>query len=632
MSGWDVDSSTPTWGPRDGHEQAPSANEAVAPGSPEGPPPEFFGSDYGQPEQTDLTPGGFPRRTPGRSLQGLPRRDTQGRHAAALPESYGRDDAFGQDSAPSPETAFGQERSFRAFRPDPGYPQEAAAFGSDTASPQDYAFGAEAAFATDGAFGSDTAFSSDNAFNPEAIPGAETAFSPEAALGLDGGFGTGNGFGQDTADSADSAYVNDSAYRIDSAYGVGWGGGAEDLSRPGPEHPDWSAPALNGDGSGYRYGERAVAEPSASDYGASDYASPDYAARDRAAQDLPGQNYASQNYTQSYATQSYGTPAQDGWADGGQQTAGLSRAEAELAAARMDPALRDFFAPLQGDGLGTGDRWGEGPGGPGGARHAQGSRPQPPRGTGPGTALGDGRGRRGLSTRGYVGAGLVVAVGIVVAVLAFSRGGGASPGATGTQTAASTAPPASEASAVSSSPAASSGPSSGGAPSSGVAATTSYVLSTPSAAGGYAKGSDPNFLSIATSTANGVVGSVASGKAGTVKGSPVAAAYDLPVAGQVVTFVGYQGSFTPAKVAAVLSSLGTDVHSYPAGPHGGILRCANTPSTPTETSGGVCVWASDSTIGVTEFFSSTGPEALTASQGKGATDTVNMRADVEAKS
>jgi hypothetical protein len=42
------------------------------------------------------------------------------------------------------------------------------------------------------------------------------------------------------------------------------------------------------------------------------------------------------------------------------------------------------------------------------------------------------------------------------------------------------------------------------------------------------------------------------------------------------------------------------------------------------------VWASSTTLGVTEFFSATGPEALTASQDKGATDTVNMRADVEA--
>jgi hypothetical protein len=216
-------------------------------------------------------------------------------------------------------------------------------------------------------------------------------------------------------------------------------------------------------------------------------------------------------------------------------------------------------------------------------------------------------------------------------VLALSRGGsGGTPGSasgnptTNTTTSASSAPSAKAS-------AATSGTGTAAAPSGGTAAAA-YVLSAPSKAGGFPKGSDPHFLSIATSTAAEVSSAVTEGKAGAVKGSPISAAYQLPVGGQVVTFVGYQGTFTPAKVATVLASLGTDAHSYPAGSHGGVLGCANTKPTATVTSGAVCVWASSSTIGVTEFFSSTGPEALTSSQNKGATDTVNIRGDVEAKS
>ena len=110
----------------------------------------------------------------------------------------------------------------------------------------------------------------------------------------------------------------------------------------------------------------------------------------------------------------------------------------------------------------------------------------------------------------------------------------------------------------------------------------------------------------------------------------MSAAYQLPLS-QVITFVGYQGTFTPAKVATILATLGTDAHSYPAGPNGGLLGCANTPATATATSGAVCVWATSTTLGVTEFFDSTGPEALTTSQNKGAADTVKLRADVETK-
>ena len=98
-----------------------------------------------------------------------------------------------------------------------------------------------------------------------------------------------------------------------------------------------------------------------------------------------------------------------------------------------------------------------------------------------------------------------------------------------------------------------------------------------------------------------------------MKGNPVSAAYQLP-ASQVITFVGYQGTFTPAKVATILATLGTDPNTYPAGPNGGILGCANTTTTP---SGAVCVWATSSTLGITEFFTATGPETLNAGPEQG---------------
>src|SRR5947209_7440749 len=101
MSGWDV-SSTPTWGSQDGPEDSHTStspgdgtrdfgvqgsptgglpelpsrlpelpNRLAAGGAAGGPPPEFFGPDYGQQdEQHEVGPGGYPQRTPGQSLQG----------------------------------------------------------------------------------------------------------------------------------------------------------------------------------------------------------------------------------------------------------------------------------------------------------------------------------------------------------------------------------------------------------------------------------------------------------------------------------------------------------------------------------------------------------------------------------
>ena len=141
-------------------------------------------------------------------------------------------------------------------------------------------------------------------------------------------------------------------------------------------------------------------------------------------------------------------------------------------------------------------------------------------------------------------------------------------------------------------------------------------------------GQDPHFLLTATATATQIAGAVKSGGGGTAKANPVSAAYQLP-ASQVITFVGYSGTFTPAKIETILASLGSDPHTYPAGPNGGILGCANTTVAP---DGAVCVWATATTMGVTEFFTASGPETLNAAQAKGAADTLNLRNSVEKKS
>ena len=64
--------------------------------------------------------------------------------------------------------------------------------------------------------------------------------------------------------------------------------------------------------------------------------------------------------------------------------------------------------------------------------------------------------------------------------------------------------------------------------------------------------------------------------------------------------MGYEGTFTPAKVLASLGQLGQGGQTYPAGPHGGELACIPAAGTP---GGTVCVWVTTTTLGVTEFFS-----------------------------
>jgi hypothetical protein len=164
----------------------------------------------------------------------------------------------------------------------------------------------------------------------------------------------------------------------------------------------------------------------------------------------------------------------------------------------------------------------------------------------------------------------------------------------------------------------------------GNAATDGYVLSTPSVAGGRPIGSDPHFLATTTATAATIEQSAVSNSGGTVTGKPVSASYTLPF-DQTIEFVGYQGTFSPKTVMANLASFGSSETTYNAGPHGGEMACANVPATATAASGGVCVWVSGSTLGVTEFFEGSGPETLTVAQPKGAQDTVALRSSVETR-
>src|SRR6185437_925594 len=150
MSGWDV-SSTPKWGPEDGPEETqafpgqgdgsrdfgqafgaqdfgrggtsspPAGFPEVGGGYPGesaagGPPPEFFGQEYGQ--DHEFGPGGFPQRTPGRSFEDLPRRESRGRHSSAPSGGYGQDNGFGQDNPFGQDSGFGQDWGGGAEAPD----------------------------------------------------------------------------------------------------------------------------------------------------------------------------------------------------------------------------------------------------------------------------------------------------------------------------------------------------------------------------------------------------------------------------------------------------------------------------------------------------------------------------------
>jgi hypothetical protein len=589
MSGWDV-SSTPTWGPQDGPEDTqaftgqdfggqdfgrggPSSPEAGGfPGESQagGPPPEFFGQEYGQ--EQELGPGGFPQRTPGGSFQNLPRRESRGRHSSAPGGGYGQDNGFGSDNGFASGNGFGQE----------------SAYGHDGAFGQENGYGGQEG----GAFGQE----------------GGGAFGQEGTYGQDSAYGQGwGGAGAEQPDSwGPGGQDNDG----------GWGRGAGRSAAPWDERPQQD-PGYQGQ-DGQEFGQQEFGQQ---DLGRQDYTrqAPGFAAQDYEGQDFNGQ-------------QGFGPREPQGFGRGDED-------------ARMDPALQDFFAPQRGGtsgypGQGPGptgeprdpryrpptDGW-ENPGRPQPPRNGTGPRPMPRTGTGPrpmprGPRREDPEPRGGLGMRGLIAIGVVVALIIVVAVVLIThKSGGGSPTASNTPAGTATTPAAK--------PSASKSAGSGAATSGGGAGATTaaYTLSTPATAGGYPMGQNPHFVATATATAAQITTAIASGGGGKATGNPVSASYQLP-ASQVITFVGYQGTFTPAKVKTILTSLGSDPNTYPTGPNGGILGCANTTTAP---DGAVCVWATSTTLGITEFFTATGPETLNSAQSKGASDTLSLRSGVEKK-
>src|SRR5215472_875415 len=289
-------------------------------------------------------------------------------------------------------------------------------------------------------------------------------------------------------------------------------------------------------------------------------------------------------------------------------------------AARMDPALHDFFAPQptrQGAQPGSArsgltDPWNA-------ARPATRSAPPGARSAPPGARSARRAGHRPARRRrtiAVVAIGVVVAIGIAAAVIALTHHNSGTPTATGTTTAptAATRPPATT------------GASNTAAAGQPGAQPTGYTLATPATAGGYPKLAQvpAAVSSTASQTALTIYRKATNTSSGKLP-SDVTAAYQLS-GGQVMTFVGYQGSFDPAKVIANLATLGTNGQPYDPGPHGGKLVCATAPGTP---AGTVCVWVTPTALGVTEFFSSVGPEVVTI-QSKAATDTVRLREGVEA--
>ena len=655
MSGWDV-SSTPSWGPQDGPEDTqafPGQGDGSrdfgsqdfgrgGPGSPPsgfpeagggfpgesaagGPPPEFFGQEYSHDDE--IGPGGFPQRTPGRSLQDLPRRETRGKHSSVPGGGggYGQEGGYGQDNGFGQEGGFGQEAGYGH---DNGYGQESGAYGQDSARGQDSAFAQDSAYGQDwggsgGAGQPDSWGGNGNGTGgqPESWGGTGGTRQPDSWSGNGNGNGqpdswggSSNGNGQPESWGPGGAHDNDGGWgRAPGRSAAPWEGRPQpDPGYPAPDGPGYPGP------DGQDFGQQ--------DFGRQDYTRqaprPDFAAQDYEGQDFPGQQ---------------GHPPEPG---------GFERGDRDVAA-RMDPALQDFFVPQRGGTPGyPGPGPGSGPGRPGEPRDPRfrpptdgwegPGRSQPPRnGTGPrplprGPRRDDPEPRRGLGARGFIAIGAVVAVIIVIAVVVLThKSGGSTP-------AASTTPTGGTASTAAAKPSASKAAGSGAgagtptkAPTGGTgAAAAAYTLSTPATAGGYPKGQDPHFLATAQGTATQIKTAVTSGGGGTVKGDSVSAAYQLP-ANQVITFVGYQGTFTPAKVATILAALGSNPHAYPGGPNGGQIGCANTKTAP---EGAVCVWATSSTLGITEFFTATGPETLNAAQSKGADDTLKLRADVEKKS
>jgi len=575
MSGWDM-SSTPTWGPNEGPEESTQSFPVPGTGARE------LGQDFDAQSFADVGPSGYPQRTPGQSMRDLPRRESRGRHSAPA-ASYGSDSAYGGGNGFGQDSAFGQDNGFGQDR-DNGFGHSAAPapvrtpdWGSGPDAGQNWSPAAPDA-SDDGGWGRPAGRSvppwEERPEQDFGIPDRQEP--PRREPGLPGHRGQGD-------------FPGDQGFPGEQAF-------------PGQQEPGF--PNRDSD---------ARMDPALQDFFAPQ------AGRQDADRPEPGRLDSGRFEGRPGPGPSSSGPSGPGLPDLGQpdfgQRRGAPNPYAELEPSRIgQPSSNPRYRQTDG--------WGVADGRPAPARSGGGN------GTGPRPAPG---GARHQQSGGLSGATvtiglavIVVAVVVVGAFLLLHHGGSGKPTAsasTGTQTTHATKAPTKKASSKATSKA------KGG----GTAAAASFVLSTPATAGGYPRGTDPNFLAIASATAKSIASAVGSGGAGTTKGNPVSAAYRLPTNSQVITFVGYRGTFTPKKVATILASLGSDEATYPAGPNGGTFGCGNTTATATVPSGAVCVWSTGSTLGITEFFSSTGPEALTASQSKGAADALKLRNGVEAK-
>jgi len=594
MSGWDT-SSTPSWDRPDGPEDSTQAFSAPDPDPGTGasdtwsaPPPEFF-PDYGQ-QQEPPRPG-FGQQSD------LPRR---GRHHASVPDAaYGQDPSSGQEAPYPQDAASGTDASSGA---DAGYGQDATPRQDSAATSWDRLGGR--------ASGGRPPWEDGPGQDLGQVPARPRFVGPEPSRGDSGrsGFdapevGTrGDGRPGRTPDRTE---VSRDPGRRDPATGrPGWG----QQPPSGEGHPDREAAARR--------------DPALQDFFAPQQ--PRHAAPPSGnGRRVPGATLAGSGLPGSGQPRGQGLPPANG---GGPRTDGFGRGprtDGFRGGPRTDgfgggPRTDGFRGGPRTDGFGGGPRTDGFGGGPrtDGSGRGQDAPAVPPRraGTRPprtpehapdrAPVLG-GRGR-------LIAIAVVVVVAIIVGVVLLThKSSPSTTGATSTPTVTHSAKPKPSATKPAAPPAAT-GP--------------LYTLSTPATAGPYPMGQDPQFLAAAKTTSGTIVLAVSSGGGGTVQGGPVSASYQLPTGGQVMEFVGYQGTFNPAKVATILKSLGKDPNSYSAGPHGGVLGCANTPTSP---SGAVCVWSTTSTLGVVEFFNAAGPETLTTAQAKGAADVVQLRSGVE---
>jgi hypothetical protein len=372
------------------------------------------------------------------------------------------------------------------------------------------------------------------------------------------------------------------------------------------------------------------------DYGQRDYGLPGY-----------GQHREQPGYEQpGYGQPGYGQPGQGQPGDAGRDYADTADPDY---AARMDPALQDFFTPLppMPNPPGTGRQPGRQPGRPRDSQPFPPTRPNRPfpsqadrslgaPGTsGPWAAQEEGEAAEANGTdrwdaeapppgsrsahrqdrqpprRGRAVAGVAVAVVVVIGIAAAAYKLLDKHNAP----AASSTPPAVSPSQHQPTPGASHQTASTNTQSAG------YTLSTPATAGGFPKltTAPSSVTSVAAATAqNAREDALAAGSKVT---GQVTGFYQLS-SGQVMSFTGYEGTFDPGKILA-----GSGGKTFPAGSHGGSLVCAASVGTP---GGTVCVWATTTTLGVTEFFGSTGAPETVTDQAKAAQDTVNLRGGVEA--